>query len=185
MKRTTFLAAPLLALALTACGQAATPTTETPRGTNAPTASETTATSEPEPEATAEPAGATTAKFGETFDYEDGVSVTISKPKEFKPSEYIEVDKGATPLSFTVTVVNGSDAPLDLVLFNASLQSSNEEAAQLFDVEKKMEGAPSTSLLPGREAQFLVGFGAKDPADLVLEASPGFEYDAAIWTNTQ
>ena len=41
-----------------------------------------------------------------------------------------------------------------------------------------------TTLLPGRSATWQVAFGVGDPDDLVMEASPSFEYDPAIITNT-
>jgi hypothetical protein len=33
------------------------------------------------------------------------------------------------------------------------------------------------------EASFNLGFGVADPDDIVLEISPGFEYDNAIFTS--
>ncbi len=68
-------------------------------------------------------------------------------------------------------------------MFNATLQSSNVEAAQVFDSEQGISGPPATTLLPGRESAFQVVFGVMDPADLVLEVTPGFEYEPAIFTS--
>lgn len=86
-------------------------------------------------------------------------------------------------LAFDVTIVNGSEETYDPAFFLASMQSGNTEAEEIFDSENGFEGSPSTSLLPGREAEFRIGFGVSDPDDLVMEVAPGFEYDAAVFTS--
>ena len=37
--------------------------------------------------------------------------------------------------------------------------------------------------LSDRDATFAVGFGVADPADVVLEISPGFDYDSALFAS--
>lgn len=71
----------------------------------------------------------------------------------------------------------------DPVLFNATMESGNAEAPQVFDSEEQLMGPPQTKLLEGREARFPVGFTVKNPKDLVLEVSPdaGVKYKSVIW----
>ena len=107
--------------------------------------------------------------FGKSYTWEDGVSVTVGKPKKFKPSEYAAAEKAKGYLKFTVTVVNKSDKPLDLGLTYITVQSSNKEAEQVFDTENDLESTPDTKVLKGRESEFDVGFGVADTKDVVME----------------
>lgn len=68
-------------------------------------------------------------------------------------------------------------------MFDASAQSGNVEASQVFDSAQGMEGTPSTTLLPGRESVSTIVFAVTDPDDLVVEVTPGCEYDPAIFTS--
>lgn len=123
-------------------------------------------------------------KFGEAFEWEDGLALTVSKPAPYKPSEYAAAEKANAYVVFDVRVVNRTGKTYDPGLMYATLQSGNEEAAEVYDSEKLPE-APSTKLLDGREAKWKIAFAVKDPNDLVLEISPdaGLEYAGAIFTN--
>jgi hypothetical protein len=131
-----------------------------PDGENRPASSEPTDSGEPAPE---------TLAFGKSYTWDDGVSVTVGKPKKFKPSEYAAAEKAKGYLKFTVTVVNNSDKPLDLGLTYITVQSSNKEAEPVFDSENDLESTPDTKVLKGRESEFDVGFGVADPKDVVME----------------
>jgi hypothetical protein len=124
-------------------------------------------------------------KFGEAFTWKDGLSVKVSKPRPFKPSEYAAGSDKGQAIRFTFTVINKTDKPYDPSLFSATLQSGNAEAEEIFDNENGLEGSPSTKVLAGREAKFDLGFSVKNPKDLVLELSPdaGIQYESAIFTS--
>ncbi|MEP6561217.1 MAG: hypothetical protein ABJD68_09115, partial [Nakamurella sp.] len=65
-----------------------------------------------------------------------------------------------------------------------SAESGSKEADQVFDSANGFVGSPSTSVLDGHQTAFVVGFGVTDPADLVMELSPGVDYDGkAIFTS--
>ncbi|WP_029433112.1 hypothetical protein [Blastococcus sp. URHD0036] len=87
-----------------------------------------------------------------------------------------------TFLAFDVTVVNGTDANYEPAMFSTTMQSGNAEEQEVFDSEGGLEGSPSTPILPGRETAFTVGYGASNPADLVMQVRPGFEYESVIYT---
>lgn len=176
-----------LALSMAACtGGSATDADAVTAGSNRPAATE---SAEPVAETsttTPAPAPATNPKFGEAFTWEDGIAVTIGAPTPFTPDEFaIELAGGesAAYLAFEVTVVNGSSANFDPSMFTTTLQSANVEAEEIFDSGNGFGGSPSTTLLPGREAKFKIGYGVTDPADLVLEVSPSFEHEDAIFTS--
>lgn len=201
MTKKTFAAwstAAVFALSLTAC-QSGGVNDDPPAGSNAPAeevqSESPTAEAEPsesptpevevsesEPEAEPEPEAANPV-FGETYTWENGLSVTVSQPEPFEPSEYAAVGDGDNHISFDVTIVNGTGENYDPAIFNTTMQSGNTEASQIFDSESGLGGSPSTTLLADREAIFTVGYTVADPDDLVLDLSPGFEYENVVFTN--
>jgi hypothetical protein len=98
-----------------------------PAGDNRPASTEPADSGEPQPEA---------LEFGKSYTWDDGVTLTVGKPKKFKPSEYAAAEKAKGYLKFTVTIVNKSDKPLDLGLTYITVQSSKK---QLFDSENDLE----------------------------------------------
>jgi hypothetical protein len=188
------LAAVALLMSLTGCATTDTvgsATDDAPAGSNRPSEdAEAEAKRIAENEAAAAAAAAeeeaanSTATFGKTYTWEDGIAVTVSAPEPFKRSEYAAGGEDAAAyVAFTITVVNGTSAPFDVSMFTASAQSGNTEAESVFDTENKLEGSPSTKLLAGREAKFRMGFGVSDPADIVLEIAPSFEHNSVLFTS--
>ncbi len=119
--------------------------------------------------------------FGETYTYEDGVSITVGDPVEFTPvGPYIEPANAY--IYVPVTIVNNGSARVDPTLGYASVQSTNVEASYVYETETLGDG-PSTDVLPGRETAFRLGFGVADPADIVLEIAPNAaDYQTVIFT---
>lgn len=155
-------------------------TAESPTGNNRPSAA-----SDPTKAPTQEPtkeAPAVNPKFGETFKYANGVSVTITAPVLFKPSEYATSGKAPAYVAFDVTIVNGGTTNYDPTLAFFTAQSGNVEAAEVYDSAQGFQGSPNTPLLPGRETKFKIGYGVADPADIVMEARVGFDFDSVIFT---
>ena len=137
---------------------------------------------EPAPEA---PVGGETAVFGETWEYTDGLAVTVAPPTPFEPSDSaFPSDGGAAHVLFEVTIANGSADPYEPLLVS-SLQSGTSEGEQVFDSANGLEGPPSTTVLPGREVTFVIGYAVADPEDLVLQITPGFIYAEAIFVTAQ
>lgn len=144
-----------------------------------PTAAEETTEAEPtEAEATEEEQDA--KPFGSSWTWDDGLSITVSKPKDYKPSEYSGQEGYTKYVMFDVTLVNKSTKAWDPSIFFATLQSGNEEAPEIYD-SAKLKDRPSTKLLKGREVTFQIAFAVKDPKDLVLEVTPDFEHNAALY----
>lgn len=136
---------------------------------------ETTTPDEPEPP--------TEIRFGQTWEWEDGMQVTVSKPSKYRPSEYAAGKDGHSKfVLFTVTVKNGSKKKVDLIGM-ANVASGDTEGGEVFDSGKGVEGAPSTSILPGRKVTYKVAFGVENPNDIVFQYSPTFEHEDAIFTS--
>lgn len=192
MKKSTLTTAVGLAAALTLTGcslSESTSTDDTPSGSNAQTsesASEQGDGSENAGDDTSEDSGDKsdeTHEFGTTATYDDGLSVTVSKPSDYTPGEFSFGSEGFPhSVKFDVKLVNKTGKPFDPVLVYLSMQSGNTEAEQIFDSENGLDGPPTTTILDGRESTFPVAFGVKDPKDLVLEVNPGdFEKGSTIY----
>jgi hypothetical protein len=110
-------------------------------------------------------------RFGRSYTWDDGVTVTVGKPQRFTPSEFAVVKKSRRYVKFTVTVVNKSKKPIDLGLTYISVQSDNEEADHVFDFPTGLQGPPDAKVRKGSESQFHVGFGVADPKDMIMEVA--------------
>lgn len=180
-----WLALGLIPLALTACGVApdepTTTVTETTTSSSWTPTTEAPASAEPTTEApaSADPADLSLS-FGETFEWEDGVKATVSTPTSFTPTEYAAGGEGyPSHVKMTVTIVNGSDAPLDASFVSPTVQSGQREGDEVFD--DGLEGSPLGSILPGRTVTYDAGYGVDDPSDIVAEFAPTWDHDYAYW----
>ncbi|GAA2804679.1 DUF4190 domain-containing protein [Streptomyces showdoensis] len=125
-------------------------------------------------------------KFGETFTYEDGIKVTVSKPRAHKPDEFAAgFTKGNKAFQVTVTIVNGSKEAVDITAALPNASDANGAAAEMvFDgsyATKPFEG----KVLPGKQAKADFTFGVKPDAagELQVEISPTvLDHDSAVWT---
>jgi len=151
------------------------------------TTSETTieGTNKPSTSAPAQESTVLTKQFGESYRFDDGMQLTVGPGVAFTPSEWASFGtEGANAyLRFTVTVVNGTEQTFDPSMIYMTMQSANTEAQEVYDSDNGLGFAPSTSLLPGREVVYDVGFAVADPNDLVMEASIGFSYKPVFYTN--
>ncbi|CCH87978.1 exported protein of unknown function [Modestobacter italicus] len=137
--------------------------------------------------ATAEAAASSASsvgKFGQTFTYTDGLEVAVAPPEDFQPSDSAAGNTpGKAAVTLSITITNGTSANYDPAIFSASVQSGTSPEEQIYDSANGIAGAPSTTLLPGRSVTFEVAFTATDPGDLVVEVTPGFEYNSSIFTS--
>lgn len=152
---------------------------------SAATVEEDTVTAEVEPPAIDE----LVKQFGDVVTYKDGVSISVSAPTPFTPSnlDYFPLAEGETAVILKVVLTNNSDKPFEPSAL-AQANSGGKPATYLSDYANpeygNVGGFPTTSILPGQTLEWFVGFGVADPADITLEISPTpFEYDNAIFTN--
>lgn len=124
--------------------------------------------------------GAVTAPpiaFGETFAYDDGLEVTVGELGAFEPSEWAW-GEGEEYVVVTVTITNGTGEVFDPSGFSTTASSAGREAEEVWDTDSGIEGAPQTSLQPGKSVSFEVAYGVDDAADVTLDVSPDwFEHD--------
>ena len=169
----TVLVAICLTLPLAACGQSVSnadgPTSSSSSSAEQPANSE--ASEAEESPSEAEEPSSLTKKFGSTFTWDDGVALTVSKPKEFTSGPY------AAPAStkgylFDVTVKNGSKEPVEAFAIMLQATSDDQQAEQIFDVEAGID-APSATLLPGRTIKYKVAF-TKPGDSFTMQVDYGF-----------
>lgn len=162
-----------------------------PEATTEEPEAEAEATEEPEPEAApAEEGGAENeitegeGKFGDTWVYDDGIEVMVAAGEKFTPSDTSAGGEGFDDfVKFTITLTNNSGESFDPSSTYSTVQSGTSEGDQVFDSAADIAGSPSTTLLDGRSVSYDIVFGVEDPDDLVMEISPSFDYDAAIFTS--
>ena len=123
-------------------------------------------------------------QFGQSYEWEDDLSVTVSEPVFFVPGTYASVQPANGYLKFAVSITNNSVDVYEPNLFSATVQSGNEEGDPVFDIDNDLMVSPSTAILPGRQSTFDVGFSVDNPLDVVMEVSPGFDYDHAFFVTS-
>jgi hypothetical protein len=123
------------------------------------------------------------AAFGQRVTYDDGVAVEVTPPQAFTPSRYAFGNERDRAVSFEVTVINGSDQPLDTVTAIVRATHAGRDAPLIFDSEKGMGGAPQGTVLPGKSITFpvAVSIGA-EAGDLQIDVTPGIVGDPAIFS---
>ena len=125
--------------------------------------------------------------FGDAVTYADGVSISVSAPAEFVPSEYAAgADQGANVV-FQLTITNGSDENLNPVTYSR-VASGGIEASAIFDSGNSMGDiglGPTTVILPGGTITWLEAYSLTDPSSIVFQISPSFDYQDAVFTNQQ
>jgi len=124
--------------------------------------------------------------FGEAITWVNDVSISVSHPTPFQPSEYAAgVVDGYAAVVFTIVLTNNSGEVYDPMVYNR-VSSGGAEASSIFDTSNpvgEIAGSPHTAVLPGQTVQWLEAYSVADPAAITFETSPGFEYLDAIFTN--
>lgn len=152
-----------------------------------PAAAQVEATAEPAVvETTAAPVNDRLIKFGEVYEWENGVLMSASAPAEYIPTEYAAGPvEGQPAIYVTLTLTNGSSEPLEPTPYPQVL-SGMAQASPIFDVGGSLGDSmtiPTMTLQPGQTIQWNAAYSIKDPADITLEVSPGFEYNNISFTN--
>lgn len=119
--------------------------------------------------------------FGDVITYKDGVSLSVSKPATYTPTDVAAgtVD-GQDNLAFTIVVTNNSKKNVDVGGF-PQVTSGGQQAHTITDLEKNVGVPPVTTLLPGKSIKWVAAFSVADPKDVTIEYTPGFDYDQAIF----
>ncbi|WP_460513729.1 hypothetical protein [Frigoribacterium salinisoli] len=123
------------------------------------------------------------AAFGDTWQYDDGLTVTVSAPEPYTPSEYASGADQAEAVVFTITIENGTEANFDPSLSIPNVSSGGTEASRIVDFEGATGLPPSTTVPSGQSVSWQAAFSVVDPEQIVLDVAPSFDHDAAVFTS--
>lgn len=183
--------AAVVALTLSACGgttgseqtEAAEPATTV----EAP-AVETKTTEAPEPEPTTEPAEEVQdalVEFGETWEYEDGASVTVNHVGTTVAGEYAAgAEPGGTIHLFEVTVTNNTSGIMDAAEIHGIVNYGTTVAERVFD-----EGLDYTfqgKILPGKSMTEVQGYAMPTSVEqeVLFSITPSWMHEDAMFFGT-
>ncbi|MFD7704947.1 hypothetical protein [Streptomyces caelestis] len=115
-----------------------------------------------------------------TATWNNGVKAHLSDFGRGTSGEYAS-PSGEPYLSFSVTLQNGSESTIDLVLVNLSCPDGAEE---IFDTDTGFDGAPDTHLLPGKSQTWKAAcVFPKTAKDAQIEITPTDSSDSG-WYRT-
>lgn len=165
-------AASLLALT-TGCGG----TSGSPLTSTSPAPKPTTTSSSAPAAPAADPSA---LRFGTSYRYDDGLTLTVTDPVTFTPSSWA-YPSSKTAWKVQVTLTNGSSTAYDPSMFYATASVGGTEVDQVFDNAKKLSGSPSTKVRPGKTVSFWIGFTGKPTGDLAIDIRPSWEHDEVTY----
>lgn len=132
-----------------------TPSTSSPSGTPGPTPD---------------------VSFGEPFEFDDGVTVQVSAPKQFRPSAEATVGGEPDYVRVDVRLVNGTERRVSPSEVTVTVESGGGQGGDVLDPTKEMTAsAPSKPVRPGGEASWTLGFGVLDPKDVTVQVQVGLD----------
>ncbi|MEU5420954.1 hypothetical protein ACH4UT_12125 [Streptomyces sp. NPDC020799] len=132
--------------------------------------------------------GTRVVAFDDTYAYEDGLKVKVTKPTAFKPSvTSLGHRPENSPITFMVTLTNGTEQTFQVtgVLVRVTAGESADRAEQIFDTARGV-GTPLTGpMAPGKSATATFAFDVP-PADtgrVDIEVRPDFgeKYTSVHW----
>ncbi|WP_353828693.1 DUF2510 domain-containing protein [Agromyces sp. SYSU T0242] len=123
--------------------------------------------------------------FGETMVWSNDVSMTVSPPEPFAPSDLAAGDDQAQNVVFTITIVNGSAENVQPIVLTR-VSSDGVESSRIFDVGApggQVGIPPTTAVLPGESITWQEAYSVQDPDSLTLQTAPSFQYEDVVFTN--
>lgn len=124
-----------------------------------------------------------TGKFGQVYLYQDGLAVSVSKPKKYAPHEYAAGpdSRHTHALAFTLKVTNGTKKIFDPSLAISSVTLGGKECEEIFD-SPTLEGSPDTKILKGRSVSWNEGYACQlAKGELVVQLTPDFDHADALF----
>ncbi|HET7415314.1 MAG TPA: hypothetical protein VFI97_06415 [Arthrobacter sp.] len=130
------------------------------------------------------------AGFGETWEYEDGIAVTVTHEGAAQASQYAAgaEETGGQMHVFTISIKNGTDAIFDPVgaYTTVNYGEDGQVAERVFDTQNGYGDMWQGKILPGKKQTLTMAFAI--PTDKSYEAllsvAPGFSYKDALFHGT-
>lgn len=111
--------------------------------------------------------------FGEPHEFEDGVAISVSKPKAFRPSATATTGGEPDYVMFDVRLTNGTARKISTGEVSVTVESGDGQAGDVIDAKKGLSGPPSKSVVAGKALTWKLGFGVVDPADVEVQVQVG------------
>jgi hypothetical protein len=177
-------------LGATACGTEGTPSSapaSAPPASStagpAPASTPESVTPSAEPtETPTEESSVRTANFGESYKYDDGTTIAVSKPTRGVSGQYSAGgNPGDSILIFKVTVTNGTKKVMEAGTVYATMNYGVDSTAadQVFD--EGINGFEG-KILPGKKQTATMAFSVPAGAtDVLMSIKPSFEYEDAMF----
>ncbi|PSJ29276.1 hypothetical protein B7P34_08190 [Streptosporangium nondiastaticum] len=130
---------------------------------------------EPSPSVSAAPKP---LKFGETYTYKDGVTITVDKPEPYELDRIaFGHEDGDLALRFKVTIANGGKEPMDLLAHVPYVRdATGKRASEIFDGRGATK--PFTGkLLPGKQAETTFTYSVRPDGAKELQVETGANND--------
>ncbi|WP_026821067.1 hypothetical protein [Arthrobacter castelli] len=130
------------------------------------------------------------ADFGQTWEYEDGIAVTVTHEGEAKASQYAAGAKetGGQMQVFKITIMNGTDAIFDPVgaYTTVNYGDSGQVAERVFDMDQGYGDMWQGKILPGKKQSLTMAFAVPTDvaSDVLLSVAPGFDYKDSLFHGT-
>lgn len=120
------------------------------------------------------------------YEYNDGLVISVPMIGTYQPSRYaVGAKKGNTGVRVTVEIKNGTNKVVDPVLVSLSMTYGvrGNQAEQIFDSSNGIGDGFTTQVPPGRisTADFAFSVPRDEIADLILEISPDYTHDSALF----
>jgi hypothetical protein len=114
------------------------------------------------------------ASFGEPFEFEDGLAISVSEPKMFRPSANATTGGEPNYVGMKVRVVNETGRKFSPAQISITVESDDSQAGDVIDAKRNMMASPPRkSVRPGGQASWNLGFGVLDPNDVAVEVQVG------------
>jgi len=112
------------------------------------------------------------APFGDSYQWEDGLKVTVGEIEDFEP---VNTDLDGPYIAYEVEVVNDSEFVYDANYLYSTLASGGVEGDQIFGSVNGVT-PPSVAILPGESLTFTQAWAVEDPSDVTLTLTPDGSY---------
>jgi hypothetical protein len=116
------------------------------------------------------------AAFGEPFEFEDGLAIQVTEPKQFRPSANATTGGEPNYVGIKVRVVNETGRKFSPAQVSITVESDDGQAGDVIDAKKKMMASPPRKAVkPGEQVAWNLGFGVLDPKDVAVEVQVGMD----------
>jgi hypothetical protein len=114
--------------------------------------------------------------FGDTFEFDDDLAISVSAPKLFRPSANATTGGEPDYVRFEVRLENQTPRRVRLDQVSVTVESGGGQGGDVIDERKNLSGgSPSRVVKPGGAATWALGFGVLDPDDVTVQVQVGGE----------